>query len=127
MTTIEFSSELTYAGDKATVSAVLLRTPVQVAAEMILDTGAAISLLNRRFAVPMGLSITDGEPITLMVANGEVERAWIHRLTVDVLGRRLIVPVAICTDWDTQNLFGMRGFFDQIVVAFDHANRTIHF
>ena len=22
---------------------------------------------------------------------------------------------------------GMRGFFDQVVVAIDHANRTIHF
>ena len=93
---------------------------------MVLDSGAEISLLNRQFIEPLNLSVTNGQPIELMVANGDVAPAWIHAVEIDFLGRRLTIQAAICADWDTPNLLGMRGFFDQMVVAFDHAGRKLY-
>jgi hypothetical protein len=58
--------------------------------------------------------------------NREVERAYIHEFEIDFLGRRMTTPAAICPEWDTQNLLGIRGFFDQMVVAFDHAERRVY-
>jgi hypothetical protein len=34
--------------------------------------------------------------------------------------------MVICGQWKTANLLGMRGFFDQFVVAFDHAHKRIY-
>ncbi len=126
MTVLSFERAVRYSGHKAYVSVVLTHAYLGSRVDMVLDTGAEISLLNRQFIAPLDLTVTDGEAITLIVANGDVAQAWIHSVTVDVFDRRLVVPMAICPEWDTQNLLGMRGFFDQMVVAFDHANRTIH-
>jgi predicted aspartyl protease len=127
MKTLNFQSEHRYDGDKVLASVRLLGARIPTRVEMVLDTGAEISLLNRDFISHLRLSIQEGEPIELMVANKAVTRAYIHSIDVEFLGRRLTIPAAICPDWDTQNLLGMRGFFDQMVVAFDHANWTIHF
>ncbi len=127
MKTLNLWSEHRYDGDKVLASVRLLGARIPTRVEMTLDTGAEISLLNRDFAAHLTLSIREGEAIELMVANKEVTRAYIHAIDVDFLGRRLTIPAAICPEWDTQNLLGMRGFFDQMVVAFDLANRAIHF
>ena len=127
MTTLTLNSEHHYKGDKVVVRVRLLQPRITTRVDMTLDTGAEVSVLNRDLVGPLGLTIEDGDSITVMVANGEVAQAWIHPIDIEFLGRRLTIPVAICPEWDTQNLLGMRGFFDQMIVAFDHANRTIHF
>ena len=127
MTTIAFDRDIIYVGHKAIASVRLVEARDPILLEMVLDTGAAISLLNRYFIAELGLALHDGEPIELIVANGDSAPAWIHSIVVDVFGRRLTLDTAICPSWDTKNLLGMRGFSDQMVVAFDHGNRTIHF
>lgn len=127
MKTIAFRDEHLYDGHKALVWVQIFGRGIELNLEMVLDTGAVVSVLNRGLARGLHLKLESGEPVEVMVANGDVARAYIHNISLDFLGRRLTVPAAICPDWDTPNLLGMRGFFDQTVVAFDHANRTIHF
>ncbi len=71
--------------------------------------------------------ITTGDRIELAVATGEAHIAYVHRLEVDILGQRLGIPVAFCPGWPsgTQNLLGMRGFLDQLLVGLDHAAKTL--
>lgn len=127
MKTVIFENEYMYSGNKATVPVLLSRGRLKLRVEMVLDSGAEITLLNRQFASPLGLIINEGKPIELMVANQAVAEAWIHPVEMDVLGRHVTVNAAFCPDWDTKNLLGMHGFFEHIVLAFDHANRRIYF
>jgi len=127
MRTLTFADEHLYDGHKAFVWVRIFGRSVEVNLDMILDTGASLTLLNRKLIPVLRLDVERGEPIDVMVANKEVARAYVHELVIDFLGRRMIVPAAICPDWDTQNLLGMQGFFEQMVVAFDHAERRIYF
>jgi len=127
MRTITFENEHRYDGNKALVLVRLPQARLHTRVEMVLDSGAEISLLNRQFIRTLNLTIEDGEPIDLMVANKDVARAYIHPVEIDFIDRRLTIQAAICPDWDTQNLLGMQGFFEQMVVAFDHAERRIYF
>jgi hypothetical protein len=70
--------------------------------------------------------VREGELVELEAANRDSAPAWVHPVEIDVLGRRLTIQAAICPDWDTKNLLGMRGFLDQMVVAFDHAQRRLY-
>jgi len=128
MKSFTFHNAHTYTGDKAVILVSLIRPGgVEIGIEMVIDSGAEISLLSRNLVRSLRLIVEDGRPIELVVANGDIARAYIHPVEISIAGRRLAIEAAICPDWDTKNFLGMRGFFDQMVVAFDHANRTIHF
>jgi hypothetical protein len=124
--TLDFARELTYTGNKVLVRVRLVGARQRHRIEMALDTGSELSILNRRFIGAVGLDVTAGEPITLMVANGEFTQAWVHPVEIEVFGERMTIEAAFCPDWNTQNLLGMRGFTDQFVVAFDHAHKRIY-
>ena len=128
MRAFTFRDEFTYRGHKATTLVELVRPWVRTVlkVEMSLDTGAEISVLNRMFLRQLRLNVTDGSSATLTVANGDTAQAYIHPVEIRFLGRQMTVQVAICPDWDTENLLGMQGFFDQMVVAFDHAQWRIY-
>jgi hypothetical protein len=124
--TLTFASEIEYTGAKVYLPVQLVAVRRLHRIEMVLDTGSEISLLNRRFVAPLGLDLTAGESISRRVASGEIAQAWIHPVEIEVLGRGMTTEAAFCPDWDTQNLLGMRGFFDQMVIAFEHAQRRIY-
>jgi hypothetical protein len=102
------------------------RTPTVIRA--MLDTGAAVSVINRQFARHLNVSnITDTtDTMTLTLADGRPVLAYVHRLPAEFLGRPLMIDVAFVPTIDTADLIGMRGFFDQMIVAFDHSRRTVH-
>jgi hypothetical protein len=127
MRTFAFERELPYVSHKVRIPVTLLGAPGVPDVEMVIDTGAEISLLNRQFIPPLAVTVAHGEAITLETASGHTAPAWVHRVEVALLGRRMMIEAAFCPDWDTANLLGMRGFFDQMVVAFDHANRRMYF
>ncbi|MDP9236741.1 MAG: hypothetical protein M3P30_04985 [Chloroflexota bacterium] len=127
MTTLEFTNELVYSGRKARVAVRLSTASPPIRIDMVLDSGAEVSVINRDFAAPLGISdVTTGEAIELIVANQDSRPAWIHQIPIEVMGRSMMIEAAFCPDWDMANLLGLRGFFDQLVVAFDHANRRLY-
>jgi predicted aspartyl protease len=127
MKSITFENEHHYDGNKAFVSIRILGRSIEINLDMVLDTGAVLTVLNRKMIPVLGINVEMGDPIEVMVANKDVATGYVHEVEIDFLGRKLSLPAVICPDWDTQNLLGMQGFFDQMVVAFDHAERRVYF
>ena len=127
MKSFQFENEHAYHDDKALVSVRLLGTRIPTWVQMTIDTGAEISVLNRSLASQLRLKVEEGRSVGLKVANGDIAAAYVHEVAIDFVGRRLTIPVLICPEWDTENLLGMRGFLDQMVIAFDHAQKRIYF
>jgi hypothetical protein len=127
MKSFDFPTEHRYEGHKALVSVRLTSARIPTWVEMTVDSGAEISLLNRSLAKQLEIRIEDGEFFSLEVASGHIAIAYRHNVPIDLLGHAMTIPVLLCPEWDTQNLLGMEGFFDQMVIAFDHAQKRIYF
>jgi predicted aspartyl protease len=127
MKSIPFETEHLYAGHKALGSVRLIEARIPLRVDMVVDSGAEITVLNRGFVSVLGIAdVHSGEPIELIVANNDSRPAWIHPVKIEVLGRTLTIEAAFCPEWDMKNLLGMRGFFDQLVIAFDHEWRQLY-
>ncbi len=72
MTILSLDHEVRYSGHKAFVAVELVDAVLATRVDMVLDTGAEISLLNREHIAPLGIKIADGDRISLIVANGEM-------------------------------------------------------
>ena len=128
MRTITFQREHAYDGDKIVLPATLiLPSGIEMEIYAVVDTGAELTVLNRRLAPGLRIDLYAGEPITLGVVSGHISTAYRHDVRMRVLGEERTIRAAFCPDWDTDNFLGMQGFFDQMVVAFDHAERRIYF
>jgi predicted aspartyl protease len=94
----------------------------------ILDTGAALSMFDKSLVPFFGIQdLTTGNEIEITAANNQTEKAYVHELEIEFLGKRLTVPVGFCPNWPdgTPNLLGMKGFFEQLHVAFKHNDRLV--
>lgn len=102
------------------------KTPLSL--RLLLDTGSAITILNRGLASVLNISeITETkEFIDLTLADLRTVRAYVHPVRVEFLGRQLTIDAAFVESHDTASVIGMRGFFDQMQIAFDHASRRVH-
>ena len=129
MITLILDKEWGY-GDTHTVSLPIRVENLPYLVEAVLDTGASVSVFDRALLPDLGISdVTTGTEIQVAVANGQRGRAYLHSLQIDILGHRLTVQAGFCPDWPegTRNLLGMRGFFEQSLVAFDHQDRKIYY
>ena len=129
MTTLSFEREMGY-GDTHTISVPVRLQNLPYLVDAILDTGAAVSSFNRALLPDLGISdVKSGTKIEVRAANNVRRRAYIHTLRAEVLGHTLMIPVAFCPAWPegTKNLLGMRGFFEQVLMAFDHQHRRIYY
>jgi predicted aspartyl protease len=129
MNILSFERELGY-GDTHTISVPVRLQNLPYLVDAILDTGAAVSSFDRALLPDLGISeVRSGTEIEVRAANDERALAYIHTVRVEVLGHVLMIPVAFCPDWPegTRNLLGMRGFFEQALIAFEHQYRKIHY
>ncbi len=102
------------------------RTPTVINA--LLDTGAAITVLNRKYAKHLNIPKITGskDSIPLTLATGKTVLGYVHPVRIEFLGKPMLIDAAFVPTEDTQDLLGMRGFFDQMQVAFDHARRKVY-
>ena len=127
MRAIQFADEHSYTGHKALVAVRLTDARVPIRVDMVVDSGAEVTVLHRDFLAVLGImNVATGEPIELMVANKDAAPAWIHPVSIEFLGRPMTIEAAFCPSWDMTNLLGMRGFFDQVVIGFDHAEQRLY-
>lgn len=137
MTKITFSQKYYYDGaddDHRPVVVVRLfptaGPPLTVNA--ILDTGAECSVFSKGLASHLGITdITDGaiRTVRLQTADNSPERhGFVHEIDVEWLGYRFPAPIAFVREWpdDIDNLIGMQGFFDELLIAFHHQQRTVY-
>jgi predicted aspartyl protease len=95
----------------------------------VLDTGAAVSRFDRSILSRAGITdITTGEPMKAYMADNTEYQCYVHPIEIEFMGHVMTIPAAFCDDWDNvNNLLGMRGFFEQMLAAFDHARRKFYF
>jgi len=126
---LPFDDEWNY-GDTHTVSLPVRLQNLNYFVEATIDTGAAVSYFDSALLPDLGISdVTTGTQIALTAANGERSTGHLHALQIEILGHRLIVSAAFCPDWPqgTKNLLGMRDFFEQIRIAFEHRDRKFYY
>jgi hypothetical protein len=129
MSALSFEHEWTY-GDTHTISVPIRIENLSYLVDAILDTGAAVSIFDRALLPDLGISdISSGTEIPLRVANNVRGIGYLHSLRIEILGHLLTIPVAFSPDWPegTRNLLGMRGFFEQALIAFEHQTRKLHY
>lgn len=128
MTSASASHSFTYSGHKVLLPVALLDSPGEAVIQMVLDTGASVTTLSSTVLPMLGITdVRSGQHVVMSIANDDVQDAWIHPVRIEFMGREMIIDVAFCPAWPhMKNLLGMRGFFDQMRVTLDHANRIVH-
>lgn len=101
---------------------------VPVSLRLLLDSGAGMTVLNRRWANHLNIpKITSSkETVDFTLADKRVIKGYVHPVRVEFLGRSLTIDAAFVPTSETESFIGMRGFFDKMQVGFDHAARKIH-
>ena len=101
-------------------------TPFEQAA--ILDTGAGVSRFDKSILARCGVTdVSTGHPMKATVADNTEYEAYVHQIEIEFLGHVMRIPAAFSEDWDgVENLLGMKGFFEQMLAAFDHARRKFY-
>lgn len=98
----------------------------------LLDTGAEWSVFSKALAPDLGIpDVTQGalRTVPLQTADNTPERlGFVHEIELEWLGNRLTVPIAFVREWpdDIDNLIGMQGFFEELVVGFHHQQRMVY-
>jgi predicted aspartyl protease len=89
----------------------------------ILDTGAQNTFFDNSLAPRLGIvDISTGRKITVREASDRESDGFIHDVEVELLGRRITIPVTFVPTWSsgTDNLLGMEGVFNPFVIGIDH-------
>ena len=98
----------------------------------LLDTGAEWSVFSKALAPDLGIpDVTQNalRSIPLQTADNSPERfGFVHEVELEWLGYRLPVPIVFVREWpdDIDNLIGMRGLFEELIVAVHHRQRTVY-
>lgn len=127
---IRFEHEITYPRRDQNVH-VTLRFPdaqVPTSLRLLLDTGAAVTILDRKWAKHLNIPniMSSTESISFVLADKSTVRGYVHPVRVEFLGRSMTIDAAFVPNKDMASLIGMRGFFDQMQVGFDHAARKTY-
>ena len=130
MTSLFFPTRFVYSGDAVIVPIRFIPpSGITFTQNAIVDSGAFTSFFNKAIAPQLGITdLTVGRATPVVAANGDDTTGYVFDVEVELLGRRMTIPVVFCPDWPegTRNLLGMAGFFDQFPhLAFAH--RLKHF
>ena len=124
MATLNFKQSVNYPGHILLVPVTLMGA-MPYTVQAVLDTGAGISMFNQGIALAVGITdIYGGTSREVRSASGNTETSYIHQVAIEILGRRLTIPIAFGT-WNF-NVLGMEGFFEQFVFGLDHRAKTFY-
>src|SRR6266516_7704998 len=108
--------------------------PVRVAAsdqwidyEVLVDSGADISIFDAELAERLGINLESGEHATIFGATGSAQDVYIHPVELTVGPRTFGARVAFMSTSQPYRLPGQQGFFSQFLVAFDQPNELKRF
>ena len=128
---IGFEHEITYPVREQNVY-VKIRFPdarVPTSLRLLLDTGAAVTVLDRSLAKHLNIPKITGskDTVDLILADKSRVKGYVHSVRVEFLGKPMMIDAAFVPSKEMESLIGMRGFFDKMQVAFDHAARKAYF
>ncbi len=92
-----------------------------VAYELLIDSGADLNIFDAALAVDLGIDVEAGVEATVLGATGEVERVFVHPVTLTVGDHTYKTRAAFMLRVadSCYGLAGQRGIFDQFRVTFD--------
>lgn len=91
----------------------------------LIDSGAALSLLNRQYAKRLGINIKSGKRTDMGGVGGDFH-VYEHDITVRILGIRQVLDIrcGIAANIDTPTVLGQPGFFEAFKITFERYNKT---
>ena len=95
--------------------------------EVVVDSGAAVTLLKRSFGDFLGIDVMRGRPLSLSGIAGSAVETRVHEMRVRLGHIEMGIPVAIATDDRPPNLLGRVGVFDRLRVEFSGGRRQTVF
>jgi hypothetical protein len=131
MTELRFERSVRYTFDNA------IRIPVRVhrsglrpfLVSAVVDTGASMSIFSVDVLERAGVQDpATGEEVRFRLADDRPVRAYVHTLSLTVLGLPIHVPVLASPELprEIDNLLGVMGVFDQIDFAILHRERRLY-
>ncbi|PIP04701.1 hypothetical protein COX53_01045 [candidate division WWE3 bacterium CG23_combo_of_CG06-09_8_20_14_all_40_14] len=85
----------------------------------LVDSGATVSIFRSEVAESLGINIEKGKEIYLGGVGGRI-RGYLHRLKIEVAGKRFICPIVFSRDYLVSfNLLGRQGFFKRFRITFE--------
>jgi hypothetical protein len=95
--------------------------------EVLVDSGADISLFSAELGEFLGIDVASGEPGKLVGVTGVPEIYYLHPVRIIVGGRAYSVQAAFSQSVGRgrHGLVGQQGFFDLFKITFDFLNEDI--
>lgn len=85
----------------------------------LIDSGATVSIFRSEVAESLGINIEKGKEIYLGGVGGKI-KGFLHRLQIEVAGKRFVCPVVFSQDYLVSfNLLGREGFFKRFRITFE--------
>ena len=93
------------------------------ALELVVDSGALVSLVKRSFGDLLGLKLSEGEPIELAgIKKGAKVHAYVHRLPIKIGSVEMSARVAFGKDDQVPNLLGRLDLFPRFDILLSQAD-----
>ena len=99
--------------------------------EIIVDTGASITMFPKTAAVALGLNLKTGQEITLVDVSGSELHAWVHWIEIQFIApnRETLVPIEIRAAFMESNalpiLLGRRDVLQELDIIFQDDGFTL--
>jgi predicted aspartyl protease len=95
--------------------------------EVLIDSGADISILNAEIADMLGVDMKSGRPGMFVGVTGVPEQSYIHKVTIVVGGNASTIEVMFAekVGQDGYGVLGQRGFFENFKVKFDYRKEQL--
>ncbi len=91
----------------------------------LIDSGATVSVFKEDIAEQLGVVIEEGTETYLGGVGGRI-KGYIHRLEVEIAGKKLICPVVFSHEYLVSfNLLGREVFFKQFRITFEEKNNLL--
>lgn len=94
--------------------------------EAYVDSGASFSIFNADRADILGLDYRKGRRIFLTVGDGGLLEVFIHKLRVDLGGKRFMAQIGFSKQLGVGfNLLGRKSFFERFHICFNDKGRFL--
>ena len=89
--------------------------------EVLVDSGADISIFDAQIGTLAGIDVEAGEPSTLSGVTGTTETFYIHKVTLILNDFKFQTKVGFLPNMTPlgYGVLGQKGFFDRFIVKFD--------
>lgn len=89
---------------------------------LLIDSGAAISVLPASDASMLGISEKQGTPTRIAGIDGKLVKGWKHQVRVEIRGNALSIPIVFLENAQAPRILGREGVFDKFTLVLQEAN-----